>query len=342
MIAPSSIVTYFQPGQFRLDADFSRVEITSEEIVELHIPVGPRQTVDAAQHITASVIDHAQRAVSCERDPLFISRHARPFGGRRARRYGASNTRIGGQNLFRAERHPTARLCFGDALFDLFVIRYLLVRGQAEGPFAPARAQPDVFEQTGMIYLLVELDKQNRIARLRRAGRKLRFQRQRRRGEAPPLRRAERPANGGFRPRRNFYRVLVAMGKRPSGSNNNVFAPTHRHRPFGCGESLTGGCEAARSSFEATATIGCENVTLRCGANWTSPSGENRKTSSGPATGSAGAPLIATGGNGSSMTRPVRGGGHERSRMAKSFLSSAAAVIAGNRLSRFCVASSGN
>src|SRR5882672_6202868 len=58
----------------------------------------------------------------------------------------------------------------------------------------------------------------------------------------------------------------VAIGKRPSGSNNKVFVPIHRHLPAGCGESLTGGCKAARSSFEVTAAIGCENVTLKCGA----------------------------------------------------------------------------
>src|SRR5262245_64725291 len=58
----------------------------------------------------------------------------------------------------------------------------------------------------------------------------------------------------------------VAIGKRPFGSNNNVFVPIHRHLPAGCGESLTGGCVAARSSFEVMATIGWENVTLRCGA----------------------------------------------------------------------------
>jgi len=44
----------------------------------------------------------------------------------------------------------------------------------------------------------------------------------------------------------------------------------------------------------------------------------------------------------SSLTRPARGGGNERSRTANSFLSLAALVIAGSRLSRFCVASSGN
>src|SRR5499426_3464818 len=134
----------------------------------------------------------------------------------------------------------------------------------------------------------------------------------------------------------------VAIGKRPSGSNNNVFVPIHRHFPAGCGESLTGGCEAARSSFEVTATIGCENVTLRCGANSTSPSGANRRTSSGPAVESTVASVIAAGGNGSLLTRPARGGGNERSRTAKSFLSPAATEIAGSRLSKFCVASSGN
>ena len=66
----------------------------------------------------------------------------------------------------------------------------------------------------------------------------------------------------------------VAIGSRcSSGSKMRVFVPSHRQRPAGCGESRVGTLRAA-SSCEVTATIGCENVRLTCGAIGTSPCGE--------------------------------------------------------------------
>src|SRR5215475_3064686 len=146
------------------------------------------------------------------------------------------------------------------------------------------------------------------------------------------------PPAADFVPAGISTEYLVAIGKRPAGSNSRVFVPSHRHLPGGCGESLTGTCEALKSSFDVTATIGCENVTLRCGAIGTSPSGETRKTSSGPDATcpdwfDCSAPLA--GGKASPIVWPARGGGSERSRIAKSFSSSPSTLIGGNRLSRF-------
>src|SRR5204862_247554 len=58
---------------------------------------------------------------------------------------------------------------------------------------------------------------------------------------------------------------VVAIGKRPAGSNSTVFVPTQRHWPFGVGVSFTG-CTPAASPCEVTATIGWLNVTLSSGA----------------------------------------------------------------------------
>jgi hypothetical protein len=57
--------------------------------------------------------------------------------------------------------------------------------------------------------------------------------------------------------------------------------PTQRQVPLGCGVSLTGTPLATVSAWEVTATIGCEKVTASCGASGTSPSGDQRSTSSG-------------------------------------------------------------
>src|SRR5262245_64707995 len=127
----------------------------------------------------------------------------------------------------------------------------------------------------------------------------------------------------------------VAIGKRPAGSKSTVFLPSHRHLPGGCGESLTEGGDALKSSFDVTATIGCENVTLRCGAIRTSPSGEKRRTSSGPEATCSGLSPPLAGGKASLIVCPVRGGGSERSRSEKSFSSSPSTLIGGNRLCRF-------
>ena len=62
-------------------------------------------------------------------------------------------------------------------------------------------------------------------------------------------------------------RYVVAIGKRPVGSNSSVRVPTHRHFPGGSGVRRTGTPRAARSSWEPTGTIGCENVMLRCEAS---------------------------------------------------------------------------
>src|SRR6266853_446001 len=92
---------------------------------------------------------------------------------------------------------------------------------------------------------------------------------------------ASAPPFADFVPAGTVTEYCVAIGKRTSGSNNRVRVPIQCHLPGGCGESLTGTFSAA-SSCELTATIGCENVTLRLGAIGTSPSGDWRTTSSGP------------------------------------------------------------
>src|SRR5205085_1688644 len=72
---------------------------------------------------------------------------------------------------------------------------------------------------------------------------------------------------------------FVAIGKRFVVSNISVFVPSQRHLPSTAGDSSTGAYFAA-SSCEVTATIGCENVSVKSGASFISPSGENRTTSS--------------------------------------------------------------
>src|SRR6185369_7987291 len=70
---------------------------------------------------------------------------------------------------------------------------------------------------------------------------------------------------------------FVAIGKRFVVSNISVLVPSHRQWPSTCGVSSTGAYSAA-CSCDVTATIGCENVTLRSGASGTSPSGEYLNT----------------------------------------------------------------
>src|ERR1700720_1999557 len=81
------------------------------------------------------------------------------------------------------------------------------------------------------------------------------------------------PPFADFVPAGTVTEYRVAIGKRTSGSNSKVFVPIQCHLPGGSGESFTGTFSAA-SSCEVTATIGCENVTLKFGAIGTSPSGE--------------------------------------------------------------------
>jgi hypothetical protein len=64
----------------------------------------------------------------------------------------------------------------------------------------------------------------------------------------------------------------VALGKPPAGSKSSVRVPTQRHCPGGWGSRRTGTCAAA-ASWVSSAIIGWSNVTLRCGATGTSPSG---------------------------------------------------------------------
>src|SRR6185295_3864439 len=91
-------------------------------------------------------------------------------------------------------------------------------------------------------------------------------------------------------------------------------------------------------SCEATATIGCENVTVNIGAKETSPTGVNRVTSSGAlvATGLRGA-SVAGGANAASMVFPVRGGGCVLSRSLKPATSLGSDFSGGKRANSFLV-----
>ena len=127
---------------------------------------------------------------------------------------------------------------------------------------------------------------------------------------------------------------FVAIGKRFVVSNINVLVPNQRQRPSTCGVSSTGAYFAA-SSCDVTATIGCENVTLRSGASGISPSGEYRMTSSASLLGSTlKAARCSSDGNFTAILLPVFGAGNEPIRFAKSVLSSASGLISGIRFSR--------
>ena len=131
----------------------------------------------------------------------------------------------------------------------------------------------------------------------------------------------------------------VAIGKRPVGSKSSVFVPTQRHLPGGVGVNRTGTICAA-SSCDVTATIGWEKVTERFGARATSPSGACRTTSSAPAAPVCGPSACVVGGNGADTVLPVRGGGRDFSRSAKSRAWPGSGVMAGSRPRTFCVSSS--
>jgi hypothetical protein len=129
----------------------------------------------------------------------------------------------------------------------------------------------------------------------------------------------------------------VAIGKRLSGWNRSVFAPSQRHLPGGSGVSLTAGCSASAESESAvTGTIGSLNVIVSCGAISTGPSGAWRSTLSGPFGGAAaGGPPAPGGGNGSLTVFPGRGAGIDLARSAKSFSSSGSCFSSGSRAASF-------
>ncbi len=113
---------------------------------------------------------------------------------------------------------------------------------------------------------------------------------------------------------------VVACGNRITGSNSSVRVPTQRHAPGGCGVSFTG-CTFAASSCDVTATIAWLNVTCSCGASGTSPSGAHRKTvRSLPLSFVVGGAALLLGGGGKLplIVLPVRGGGCDFLRSAKS------------------------
>src|SRR5688572_31564325 len=106
----------------------------------------------------------------------------------------------------------------------------------------------------------------------------------------------------GTTPAGTSTRYVVAIGKRPVGSNNNVRVPTQRHFPGGSGVRRTGTPFAARSSCAPTGTIGCEKVTLRCDASGTRPSGDRRTTVTGSPAATPGGPDDAGEGGGKDCT----------------------------------------
>jgi hypothetical protein len=81
------------------------------------------------------------------------------------------------------------------------------------------------------------------------------------------------------------------------------------------------------------ATIGCEKLTERWGARGTFPSGAKRVTSRAPPTFGA-TRVVGLGGKECFTVLPVRGGGRERSRKAKSVLSPFLVRSLGSRPSR--------
>ncbi len=144
--------------------------------------------------------------------------------------------------------------------------------------------------------------------------------------------RASRPPVAEAVPAGTTARNSVAIGRRRSGWKTTVRVPTQRHSPGTLGSSRTGTLSPPSASCVSSATIGCENVTLRFGASGTSPSGARRSTSSGPAAATSGRGLDSGGGNGAAIVLPVRGGGSESSRRAKGVVWGAPA--SGGRRSR--------
>ena len=105
----------------------------------------------------------------------------------------------------------------------------------------------------------------------------------------------------------------VAMGilAEPStpASNRRVLEPTQRQRPGTAGCSSTGMSPAASCWWLVRGTMGRLKVTLSWGARGTSPSGAKRRTARGAPACVSGGVCARGGGNGSSTSRPGRGGG---------------------------------